>query len=440
MKQHLDVILLAGGESVRFWPFFHKNLSSFLGKPLLVWHLDQFVRLGLTNIVIVGNKESIESLRSVPVPKKLTVTYAVQKEKGQGYAAMAARDVLELDDRGLLILNASDIYDDDLLMEICRAYEDDSSAMYQGAVRTTSYFPGGYFKLNDKGTIVSIVEKPKPGTEPSDLLRIVADIIPEKKPFFQKLEKYGKHPVNGYEGAINKCIEEGIICNPVITTGEWLYLKYPWHMLSVMDACLRTIEGKTIASSVHIAKNVVIEGPVIIEDDVRIFEGTKIVGPCFIGRGTIIGNNNMIRGSHIGSGCVTGFNTDITRSYIGDECWFHSNFIGDSVIGKSVSMGSGTVLANLRLDESPIFSKVKQEKVLTGRTKLGACIGDGVRIGVNASIMPGVKIGKGAFIGAGVIVGEDVPEATYCRMSPTVIMGKNTKTAPASRDAFRKKL
>ena len=62
-------------------------------------------------------------------------------------------------------------------------------------------------------------------------------------------------------------------------------------------------------------------------DNVKIFENSKIVGPCYIGDNTVIGNNNIIRQSQIGSGCVTGFNTDITRSYIGDNCWFHSNYI-----------------------------------------------------------------------------------------------------------------
>jgi bifunctional UDP-N-acetylglucosamine pyrophosphorylase/glucosamine-1-phosphate N-acetyltransferase len=103
-------------------------------------------------------------------------------------------------------------------------------------------------------------------------------------------------------------------------------------------------------------------------------------------------------------------------------------------------MGSGTVLANLRLDESPIFSTIKQEKILTGRSKLGACIGNNVRIGVNVSIMPGVKIGKGAFVGAGVVLGEDIPDGMYCRISPTVIMSKNTKSALGSREEFKKKI
>ena len=103
-------------------------------------------------------------------------------------------------------------------------------------------------------------------------------------------------------------------------------------------------------------------------------------------------------------------------------------------------MGSGTVCANLRLDESAITSKVKEEVIQTGRTKLGAMIGDTVRIGVNASIMPGVKIGKGSFVGAGVVLGEDLNDGMYCRFTPTVMISQNSKKAPESRDKFKKKL
>ena len=192
--------------------------------------------------------------------------------------------------------------------------------------------------------------------------------------------------------------------------------------------------------NVEIKSNVVIEGAVYIEDNVRIFENTKIVGPCYIGRNTIIGNNNIIRHSHIGSGCVTGFNTDITRSYIGDNCWFHSNYIGDSVLEDNVSLGAGSVLANLRLDEGDIYSLVKGEKMNTKRNKLGTIIGRDVRIGVNTSIMPGVKIGKHSFICAGMIVDKDVPDDSFCVAESKYFLKHNTHIESSSRDAFKKRL
>jgi bifunctional UDP-N-acetylglucosamine pyrophosphorylase/glucosamine-1-phosphate N-acetyltransferase len=434
----IDVLLLAGGESTRFWPFTHKTITPFFGKPLLYWHYEQLVRIGCKRVVVVVNKDSDELLKKVLVPKHLSVEYVVQTSPGQGHAVLSARNLFGA--QPALILNASDIYEDDLLKEIGNAQKKDPAALLMAAVRVSSYFPGGYLKINAEGTISEIVEKPKEGKEPSDIVNLVVDIVPDMQKFFDIVKSYARFAADGYERALNKLIKTGVVARPLITTTQWLYLKYPWHVLSVMDMCLDTIVGQTIDSSVTIGKFVTIEGPVIIEKDVKISEGTKIVGPVFIGKGTIVGNNNIIRHSHIGSGCVTGFSSDITRSYIGNNCWFHTNYIGDSVLASNVSMGSGTVLANLRLDESAIPSKVKDEHINTRRVKLGAMIGTNVRIGVNVSVMPGVKIGSGSFVGAGVVLGEDLADGKYCRVTPTVMITENVKKPGDSREEFKRKL
>lgn len=150
----------------------------------------------------------------------------------------------------------------------------------------------------------------------------------------------------------------------------------------------------------------------------------------------------MVRQSYIGKDCVVGFSTDIARSYIGDHCWFHSNYVGDSVLEGNVSMGSGSVLANLRLDEGEIWSVVRGEKINTHRTKLGAMIGKNVRIGVNVSIMPGVKVGEDSMIGAGVILDKDVPEQSFCVVKNGYEIKKNTKTvhAASNRQDFLSKI
>jgi len=434
----IDVILLAGGESTRFWPFTDKNLTPFFGKPLLSWHYEQFVRLGIKNVVVVANSETNEKIQSVPVPKKLTVTFIVQEGKGQGQAVLAAGSSFE--DRPSLILNASDIYEDDVLKTVIDTHNKDQQSLLVTVVRVKSYFPGAYVRLKEDGTILDMVEKPKEGTEPSDMVTIFVYAIPNMKDFCAVLKSYSKRPADGYERSVNKMIKNGISAKPIITSSDWLYLKYPWHVLNIMDACLATIDGQHIDPSVKIGKFTTIEGPVIIEEGVKISEGTKIVGPVFIGKGTIVGNNNIIRHSHIGSMCVTGFNTDITRSYVGSNCWFHTNYLGDSIIASNVSMGSGTVCANLRLDESAISSKVKEEPINTKRVKLGAMIGSNVRIGVNVSIMPGIKIGSGSFVGAGVVLGEDLGDGKYCHVAPTVVISDNTKKAAESREEFKKKL
>jgi bifunctional UDP-N-acetylglucosamine pyrophosphorylase/glucosamine-1-phosphate N-acetyltransferase len=51
---------------------------------------------------------------------------------------------------------------------------------------------------------------------------------------------------------------------------------------------------------------------------------------------------------------------------------------------------------------------VKGERVDTGRRKLGAVLGDGVRTGINVSLNAGVKIGSGVGIDPGEVILRDI--------------------------------
>ena len=75
----------------------------------------------------------------------------------------------------------------------------------------------------------------------------------------------------------------------------------------------------------------------------------------------------------------------------------HHNYIGDSVIGEECNLGSGTKIANLRLDKKDITA----DSINTKRRKLGAILGDSVQTGINANINVGSLIGDHSFIGPG---------------------------------------
>lgn len=437
MTKNLTAILLSGGQSLRFWPMKDKNTFVFQGKEFLYWHYLQLIRAGIDTCIVVTNEETNNSIRSIAVPEGLRVSYVIQKGQGMGQA-VAALDGLLLDEP-ILIINASDHYSDEFLSSFINSAKDN---MMLGAVRVSRYFSGGYLRFNADKTVAEIIEKPQKGQEPSDIGRIVADFYPKAGIIIDAVKSVGNDSTNGYEKAMSLVIAHGLSCKAEITEfSNWCPMKYPWHVLACMQQFFPTKNEQRIHESVEIKKNVVIEGAVIIEEGVKIFEGTKIVGPVYIGKNTIIGNNNIIRCSHIGAFVVTGFSSDITRSYIGDNCWFHTNYIGDSVIGNNVSMGSGSVCANLRLDDEEISSSVKGEKIKTGKNKLGAMVGNNVRIGVNSSIMPGIKIGQNSFIGAGVVVDSDLEEDKFIFLKngiPTTI--DNIKKAVVSREEFRKSL
>ena len=439
MKQNITAVLLSGGTASRFWPLLDKNTFVFQGKEFLYWHYLQLIRTGIDTCIVVTNESTNNSIRSITVPEELRVSYAIQKGQGMGQA-VAALDG-KLFEEPIIILNASDYYSDSFMTSFTQKITKEEK-MVLGAVRMSTYFPGGYLRFNADKTVAEIIEKPKKGTEPSDMVTIVADYFPNASVFIDAIKKHGSDAIGGYEKALSAVLARSTDCNvEVAQMTDWCPMKYPWHVLTCMQQFFPTKQEQHIHPSVEIKKNVVIEGAVIIEEGVKIFEGTKIVGPVYIGKNTIIGNNNIIRCSHIGAFVVTGFSTDITRSYIGDNCWFHTNYIGDSVIGNNVSMGSGSVCANLRLDDEEISSVVKGEKIKTGKNKLGAMIGNNVRIGVNTSIMPGVKIGQNSFIGAGLVVDCDLEEDKFIFLKngiPTTI--DNTKKIAGSRDEFRKSL
>jgi bifunctional UDP-N-acetylglucosamine pyrophosphorylase/glucosamine-1-phosphate N-acetyltransferase len=82
----------------------------------------------------------------------------------------------------------------------------------------------------------------------------------------------------------------------------------------------------------------------------------------------------------------------------------HHNYVGDSVIGKDSNLGSGTKIANLRLDKEIIKVTHQGRKISTDRIKLGAIIGDNVNTGINASINAGTILGSRVKVGPNTLV------------------------------------
>ncbi len=125
----------------------------------------------------------------------------------------------------------------------------------------------------------------------------------------------------------------------------------------------------------------------------RIEDGAKIVGTVIFGKNCVVGHGALVVGPAIfGDNCVVGHASEVARSLFGnDSRAAHFNYVGDSVVGSRVNLGAGAKLANVRFDK----------KLIRGREKCGAVLGDDVQIGCNAVIDPGVMIESGVwFAGA----------------------------------------
>jgi bifunctional UDP-N-acetylglucosamine pyrophosphorylase/glucosamine-1-phosphate N-acetyltransferase len=93
----------------------------------------------------------------------------------------------------------------------------------------------------------------------------------------------------------------------------------------------------------------------------------------------------------------------------------HLSYVGDSILGNGVSLGAGTITANLKFNDSNVESRVKGRLIDSGQRKLGAIFGDRSKTGINVSVFPGVKIGTDAWIGPGAIVRTDVSSKARLR-------------------------
>lgn len=427
-------VVLAGGIGKRFWPLsVYKPFVNFLGKPLIFHNLELLKTAGINKVILIVPPET--EAFTLPEISGLEIKTVIQKAPlGMADALLSAEK--EVRGRSILVTNASDVVGESLYQKIGRRIKENT--MFTVGKETKVYHDVGYLRL-ENNKVVGISEKPGEGNEPSKYINLVFDFFPDPSGFFATLKNVSSSKDDAYEQAYSTILKT-VPAEMIDYDGFWQPLKYPWHILDIMDYFLKNNLTEHRGRNVKIHDNVFIEGPVWLGDNVRIFENTKIVGPAFVGDNTVIGNNNVIRYSQLGDNCVTGFNTDITRSFIGSNSWFHSNYVGDSVIEGNVSLGSGTVLANLRLDEGEVCSLVKDKKLNTGRNKLGAIIGQDTRIGVNTSVMPGVKIGKNSLVAAGIIIDRDVAEDSFCLGKSELKIEKNTSSvANKTREEFRRR-
>ena len=152
--------------------------------------------------------------------------------------------------------------------------------------------------------------------------------------------------------------------------------------------------------SVVMQGQVHLEGPVIVEKNVTIESGTILKGPCFIGQNSYIGNNALIRGySVLGPNSLIGYGSELKNSVLlGASNIGRLSFVGDSVVGENVKLGSGTTTVNHLPDFTTIQYKSGKRMVNSGLEKLGAFIGDNVIIGARHTLAPGTSIKSGEMI------------------------------------------
>lgn len=405
-----QAVILAAGESSRFWPLNqkHKSLFKIMGKPLIWYTIEALRKSGIKEIIIVeGAKKDIEeALKKYKFPT-LKIKYVLQpKPAGMGDALWRTKDLLK---EQFFVLNADRVDCEEIIKKLQATSYKLQTVLFGQKTKNPQLYGIAELK-GDK--VLNIIEKPKKGEEPSNI-KIVGVYLLEQS-FFEAYEKV-KKGMYDFEEALSLYVKKNdvrmvLLDNPEEETPS---LKYPWHLFLMEQYLIDKFLKSKIAKSAKISKNVVIEGKVQIEENVKIFENAVIKGPCYIGENAIIGNNSIVREYvNLENNVLIGALAEIARSIFEENSHTHSGFFGDSIFGKDCKIGAGTITANLRLDRGEIKSVVKGEKISTGLKRLGVIAGQNTHFGINVSLMPGILIGQNSSIGAGSLIGENLTDDT----------------------------
>ena len=131
-------------------------------------------------------------------------------------------------------------------------------------------------------------------------------------------------------------------------------------------------------------------------------DGVVTYGPCIIGPFA-----RLRPGTELASGVHVGNFVETKKAMIGENSKAnHLAYLGDTVIGRNVNVGAGTITCNY-----------------DGINKFVTYIEDGVFIGSNSALVAPVTVGAQATIGAGSVITKDAPagELTVARARQTTL-------------------
>jgi bifunctional UDP-N-acetylglucosamine pyrophosphorylase/glucosamine-1-phosphate N-acetyltransferase len=166
----------------------------------------------------------------------------------------------------------------------------------------------------------------------------------------------------------------------------------------------------TVGRDVMIDVNVILEGRVVIEDDVSIGPNC-VIKDSTLRKGAIIKANSHLEGAIVGEcadagpfarlrpGSVldarahVGNFVELKNAHLGEGAKAgHLTYLGDAVIGARTNIGAGTITCNY-----------------DGANKHKTVMGEDVFIGSNNSLVAPVHIASGASTAAGSTINQDVP-------------------------------
>lgn len=339
----MKALVLSGGKGTRLRPLTFtcaKQLIPVANKPILGYVLDQVATTGIKKTGIITAPETGQFVKDYVADGSawnLNVTYIPQEPLGLAHAVRTAGRFLGNDSFVMCLGDNVTGKGLDSFVKKFKAEKLDALIILKEVENPSSF---GIAKLDAKGNIVKLVEKPK---TPMGNLAIIGTYI-----FSNKIHQAIKRIKPSWRGeleitdAVQEMINMGFEVKAEILDSWWLDTGKKDDILSANAKILDEYIKLDVKGEV---KNSVVDGRVKIASDAKIVNST-IRGPC------VIGSKVTIENSFIGPYTSIGDNSLILNSNL-EYC-----VIQDSVTIKDVE----------RLEESLIGKNAKVTKNQRNRT------------------------------------------------------------------------
>ncbi|MGD9817536.1 MAG: bifunctional N-acetylglucosamine-1-phosphate uridyltransferase/glucosamine-1-phosphate acetyltransferase, partial [Desulfomonilaceae bacterium] len=196
-----------------------------------------------------------------------------------------------------------------------------------------------------------------------------------------------------YESIAHKHMMDGVtIIDPSTTYIDW-------GVTIGLDTIIWP--GTVFRGATKLGERCVIEPHVFIsnseiDDEVSILLGSRL-NSAHVSKGASIGPMAHLRPeADVGKNCKVGNFVEVKKTVLGDGSKAsHLTYLGDSVVGRNVNIGCGTITCNY-----------------DGKNKHSTLIGDNCFVGSDVQFVAPVTVGQGCVIGAGSTITKNVPDRT----------------------------
>ena len=427
-----EVVILAAGQGTRMRSTLPKILHPVAGKPMLGHVIDAAKAVNPSALhVVIGH--GAEQVKEAFADQDLN--WALQAEQlGTGHAVAQALPNVNDDSIVLVAYGDVPLVKAETLESLCNIANEQTLALLTVILED----PTGYGRIvRESGAITSIVEQKDANPEQLNINEVNTGILAVSA---SKLKQW--LPELSSDNVQSEYYLTDIIAMAVLD-GMTVEAQHPQSAMEVEGANNRIqlaalerayqqqqaerlmIEGATLADPARID----IRGEVTVGRDSFIDINCVFIGKVEIGENVHIGSNCVIDNASIGSGSTIHPNSVIEQSVIGSHGEIgpfarlrpgteladsvkignfvetkkskisegskvnHLSYVGDSLIGKKVNVGAGTITCNY-----------------DGANKSLTEIDDGAFIGSNTSLVAPVKVGKNATVGAGSTISSDIAD------------------------------